>query len=93
MAAASDSASSGAAIHACVPTTSGIDPALHVTNGTPTAILSAITLPKLSCLDGKIAKWWIPDDVQFIDEMPHTATGKIQKTSLRDIFADYAFPK
>ena len=44
-------------------------------------------------LDGKIAKWWIPDDVQFIDEMPHTATGKIQKTALRDIFADYAFPK
>ena len=43
-------------------------------------------------LDGKIAKWWIPDDVQFIDEMPHTATGKIQKTALRDIFADYAFP-
>ena len=46
-----------------------------------------------SYLDGKIAKWWIPDDVQFIDEMPHTATGKIQKTALRDIFADYAFPK
>lgn len=43
-------------------------------------------------LDGKIAKWWIPDDVQFIDEMPHTATGKIQKTTLRDIFADYQFP-
>jgi len=43
-------------------------------------------------LDGKIAKWWIPDDVQFIDEMPHTATGKIQKTALREIFADYAFP-
>ena len=43
-------------------------------------------------LDGKIAKWWIPDDVQFIDEMPHTATGKIQKTALREIFADYSFP-
>ena len=45
-----------------------------------------------SFLDGKIAKWWIPDDVQYIDEMPHTATGKIQKTKLRDIFEDYQFP-
>jgi fatty-acyl-CoA synthase len=43
-------------------------------------------------LDGKIAKWWIPDDVQFIEDMPHTATGKIQKTALRDMFSDYAFP-
>ncbi|MDG2459527.1 MAG: long-chain-fatty-acid--CoA ligase [Luminiphilus sp.] len=43
-------------------------------------------------LDGKIAKWWIPDDVQFIEAMPHTATGKIQKTALRESFADYAFP-
>jgi fatty-acyl-CoA synthase len=43
-------------------------------------------------LEGKIAKWWIPDDVQFIDDMPHTATGKIQKTALRDLFADYRFP-
>ena len=43
-------------------------------------------------LDGKIAKWWIPDDVQYIDEMPHTATGKIQKTALRELFADYQFP-
>jgi len=30
--------------------------------------------------------------VQFIDDMPHTATGKIQKTALRDLFADYRFP-
>ena len=43
-------------------------------------------------LNGKIAKWWIPDDVQFIENMPHTATGKIQKTTLRDIFSDYQFP-
>ena len=43
-------------------------------------------------LDGKIAKWWIPDDVQFIEDMPHTATGKSQKTTLRDIFVDYQFP-
>jgi fatty-acyl-CoA synthase len=43
-------------------------------------------------LDGKIAKWWIPDDVQFIDAMPHTATGKIQKMDLREMFKDYQFP-
>ena len=43
-------------------------------------------------LDGKIAKWWIPDDVQYIEEMPHTATGKIQKMKLREIFDDYQFP-
>ena len=43
-------------------------------------------------LDGKIAKWWIPDDVQYIDEMPHTATGKIQKMKLREMFGDYQFP-
>jgi fatty-acyl-CoA synthase len=40
-------------------------------------------------MDGKIAKWWIPDDVVFIDEIPHTATGKIKKTALREQFSDY----
>lgn len=43
-------------------------------------------------LDGKIAKWWIPDDVQYIEAMPHTATGKIQKMKLREMFDDYQFP-
>ncbi|HEX2590693.1 MAG TPA: 3-(methylthio)propionyl-CoA ligase, partial [Rhizomicrobium sp.] len=33
----------------------------------------------LQYLTGKIAKWWMPDDVAFVDEIPHTATGKIQK--------------
>jgi fatty-acyl-CoA synthase len=33
----------------------------------------------LKFLEGKIAKWWMPDDVQFVDEIPHTATGKINK--------------
>jgi fatty-acyl-CoA synthase len=45
----------------------------------------------LDYLDGKIAKWWTPDDVVFIDEMPHTATGKIQKRDLRDMFKDFKF--
>ena len=46
----------------------------------------------LSWLDGKIAKWWIPDDVVFVDEIPHTATGKIKKIELRKQFADYQLP-
>ena len=43
----------------------------------------------LSFLDGKVAKWWMPDDVAFVAEIPHTATGKILKTALREQFRDY----
>lgn len=46
----------------------------------------------LAFLEGKIAKWWMPDDVQFVDELPHTATGKVQKMELRKQFADYTLP-
>jgi fatty-acyl-CoA synthase len=46
----------------------------------------------LAYMEGKIAKWWMPDDVVFVDEIPHTATGKIQKTSLRDRFKEYRLP-
>lgn len=46
----------------------------------------------LKFLDGKIAKWWMPDDVQFIDAIPHGATGKILKTALRKQFEDYKLP-
>jgi fatty-acyl-CoA synthase len=46
----------------------------------------------LGFLQGKIAKWWMPDDVAFVDEIPHTATGKIQKTALRERFKDYRLP-
>jgi fatty-acyl-CoA synthase len=46
----------------------------------------------LAFLNGKIAKWWMPDDVQFVDEIPHTATGKIQKTILRERFGAYRLP-
>jgi fatty-acyl-CoA synthase len=42
--------------------------------------------------DGKIAKWWTPDDVVFVDELPHTATGKLLKTQLRDDFKDHVLP-
>lgn len=46
----------------------------------------------LAWFDGKIASWWLPDDVVFVDEIPHTATGKIRKTELRKQFADYRLP-
>jgi len=46
----------------------------------------------LAYLDGKIAKWWMPDDVVFVEEIPHTATGKISKLELRKRFADYVLP-
>src|SRR6266851_2037294 len=46
----------------------------------------------LSFLDGKIAKWWMPDDVAFVSEIPHTATGKIQKMTLREQFKDFVLP-
>ena len=46
----------------------------------------------LAFMDGKIAKWWMPDDVQFVSEIPHTATGKINKMKLREEFRDYRLP-
>ncbi len=42
--------------------------------------------------EGRIAKWQIPDDVVFVNEIPHTATGKIQKLKLRDQFKDHRLP-
>ncbi len=46
----------------------------------------------LAYLTGKIAKWWMPDDVVFVDEIPHTAAGKIQKVALRARFEHYRLP-
>jgi fatty-acyl-CoA synthase len=43
-------------------------------------------------LSDKVAKWWLPDAIEFVDELPHTASGKISKKDLRDNFADYALP-
>ena len=45
----------------------------------------------LKVLEGRIASWWMPNAVVFVDEIPHTATGKIKKTSLREQFADFRF--
>jgi len=38
---------------------------------------------------GKVVKWWVPDAVEFVDEIPHTATGKISKLALRERFRGY----
>ena len=46
----------------------------------------------LAQLEGKIAKWWTPDDVAFVEEIPLGATGKINKLKLREIFKDYKLP-
>ena len=46
----------------------------------------------LRFMQGKIASWWMPDDVVFVDEIPHTATGKIQKTVLRERFKNFVLP-
>ena len=46
----------------------------------------------LAFLDGKIAKWWTPDDVVFVDDIPLGATGKIDKKILRQQFETYKLP-
>jgi fatty-acyl-CoA synthase len=43
----------------------------------------------LKFYEGKIAKWWMPDDVVFVNELPHTATGKLSKLTLRQQFRDF----
>ena len=43
----------------------------------------------LAWFDGKVASWWVPNDVAFVDELPHTATGKVKKIELRKQFTDY----
>ena len=42
--------------------------------------------------DGKVAKWWLPDDVLFIPALPIGATGKILKNKLRETYKDYVLP-
>ena len=47
----------------------------------------------LGYLAGRVAKWWLPDDVVFVEEVPHTATGKLLKTRLREMFSGYQLPQ
>jgi 3-(methylthio)propionyl---CoA ligase len=56
----------------------------------PDADLSADAIKAF--LDGKVAKWWIPDDVVFSEALTYGATGKIQKMELRRLFAGYYLP-
>ncbi len=46
----------------------------------------------LGFMAGKVATWWMPDDVAFVEAIPHTAAGKIQKMALRETFKDYRLP-
>ncbi|MGB3501540.1 MAG: long-chain-fatty-acid--CoA ligase [Mesorhizobium sp.] len=46
----------------------------------------------LSFLNDRVARWWLPDDVVFTDELPHTATGKLQKMKLREQFREHVLP-
>ncbi len=46
----------------------------------------------LGFMSDRIAKWWLPDEVVVVSEMPHTATGKVLKTALREQFADHRLP-
>jgi fatty-acyl-CoA synthase len=45
----------------------------------------------MTFLSGKIAKWWLPNEIVFVAELPHTATGKLQKMTLREMFKDRRF--
>jgi fatty-acyl-CoA synthase len=53
----------------------------------PDAEVSAADV--IAHLSGRVAKWWLPDEVLFVDSLPHTATGKLLKTALRDQYRDY----
>ena len=46
----------------------------------------------LQFLRERMPSWWVPDDVRFVAELPHTAAGKLNKLGLRALFADYAWP-
>jgi acyl-CoA synthetase (AMP-forming)/AMP-acid ligase II len=43
----------------------------------------------LDHLSGQVAKWWLPDEILFVESLPHTATGKLLKTALREQYRDY----
>jgi len=47
----------------------------------------------LQFLESRVAKWWLPDDVVFVDKIPYTATGKVSKLTLRDMFKNHKLPE
>jgi fatty-acyl-CoA synthase len=44
-----------------------------------------------SHLSSEVARWWLPDAIEFVEDLPHTATGKLSKKDLRDRYRDYRF--
>jgi acyl-CoA synthetase (AMP-forming)/AMP-acid ligase II len=55
---------------------------------------SSVTAAELLAhYDGRMAKWSVPDDVVFVDEIPHTATGKVSKLELRRLLSDYRWAR
>jgi fatty-acyl-CoA synthase len=46
----------------------------------------------IAFLDGRVAKWWLPDDIAFVEEIPKTSVGKFSKKDLRTKFQDYVLP-
>ncbi|MEO8692863.1 MAG: long-chain fatty acid--CoA ligase [Acidimicrobiales bacterium] len=59
------------------------------------AVKDGATLTKVELatfLETRVSKWWLPDDVVFIDEIPKTSVGKFSKKTLRDRYADYVLP-
>ena len=40
-------------------------------------------------LSSQVARWWLPDEIVFVESLPHTATGKLLKTALREQYKDY----
>ena len=63
---------------------------LLIVVGKPGRELSSATV--MGFLESKVAKWQLPDDVVFVPEMPHGATGKVLKTQLREMFKDHRLP-
>jgi fatty-acyl-CoA synthase len=45
----------------------------------------------LQHLSARVAKWWLPDEILFVESLPHTATGKLLKTAIREQYKDYRF--
>jgi fatty-acyl-CoA synthase len=56
----------------------------------PGATVTAAEL--LTFLEGRVAKWWLPDAVEFVEEIPKTSVGKFSKKTLREKFAGYQLP-